>query len=682
MAGTARPSTQSTTQASGLRAGSLDLSAVLMQSITTIGPALAAFFTIQFITATTGIVAPLALLVGGALLLLVGITLAGLASRFPSAGGYYTYISRTLHPRAGFLTSWVFFLWSPIAPCFSLVYVGYLTQQTIRADYGINLPWWLLLVVVVPIIAVLTYFGIRLSAGVMLVFGLAEIIMVLVLAIWGLANPGPGGLNVHAFNPGNAISGHGFYLAVVFTIFSYVGWEAAAPLGEESKNPRRNVPAAIIGSIIFMIAFLVLCAWAFGIGWGTDHINGFISDSNNPMFTLAQRFWGGGSLVVLLAVINSTIAFTVSSFLVSTRMIYAMGRTHTLPPVFARLDTRRQTPVAAILVEGVLLLAVGFIAAAAIGLANVFFFFGLMVTYVLIFIYVAGNIGAFWYYTRGAGRDGFSLTRHVILPIVSTVALVFVGYESINPLPSAPLKYAPIVAGAWILAGVLLLVIMNRLRRETWLLRAGEVTQTAEAENQSPATSHGLHARKPRARLQNVQKTATRTRQAASSGTREPLALAPGASAGNPFLRRFHKHRRCSMLNATACRTCPQPRPAACRRAPHAAPARPRVRGTRPPTHRGTPVTGARTRTPRPAHPRPRCSAPGGVPRVPAAPPPWPTAGRGDSSRLASTPFHRPVVSGVDPAVPRHQSPWPQLPHPGSEQAMVCHTISAPSMRP
>jgi amino acid transporter len=477
------------TGGSGLRAGSLDLSAVMMQSITTIGPALAAFFSIQFITATTGIVSPLALIVGGALILLVGITLAGLASRFPSAGGYYTYVGRTLHPRAGFLTSWVFFLWSPIAPCFSLAYVGYLTQQTVRANYGINLPWWLLLVVAVPAISLLTYFGIRISASAVLLFGLAEIVMVLILAIWGLADPGPGGLNVSAFNPANALSGHGFYLAVVFTIFAYVGWEGAAPLGEESRNPRRNVPLAIIGSILFMIAFLVLCAWAFGVGWGTNNINGFISDSNNPMFSLAHRFWGGGSLVVLLAVINSTIAFTVSSFLVSTRMIYAMGRTGTLPALFGRADRKHQTPVAAIVAEGVLLLAVGFIASAAIGLTNVFFFFGLMVTYVLIFVYIAGNIGAFWYHTRGAGRNTFSLTRHVILPVVSSIALVFVGYESINPLPSAPLRYAPIVAGVWILAGILLLVIMNRLRREPWLLRVGEASQAADADNQSSAKS-------------------------------------------------------------------------------------------------------------------------------------------------------------------------------------------------
>jgi amino acid transporter len=331
------------------------------------------------------------------------------------------------------------------------------------------------------VIALLTYFGIRLSASVMLLFGLAEIVMILVLAIWGLAVPGRGGLNASAFNPANAISGHGFYLAVVFTIFTYVGWEGAAPLGEESRNPRRNVPIAIIGSIVFMIAFLVFCAWAFAVGWGTQYITGFISDTNNPMITLAQRFWGSGSIIVLLAIINSTIAFTVASFLISTRMIFAMGRAGTLPAVFGRTDRRHQTPTAAIVAEAILLLAVGFIASTAIGLANVFFFFGLMVTYVLIFIYLAGNIGAFWYHTRGAGRNSFSLTRHVILPIVSTVALIFVGYESINPLPAAPLRYAPLVAGAWIVAGVLLVIVMNRLHREPRLLRIGYVAQAAES---------------------------------------------------------------------------------------------------------------------------------------------------------------------------------------------------------
>ena len=87
-----------------LRAGGLRLPAILMQSITSIAPALGLWFVVQFLAGLAGVAAPLTILVGFAMMLMAGAALTQLAKVFPSAGGYYTLISRTVHPRAGFMT--------------------------------------------------------------------------------------------------------------------------------------------------------------------------------------------------------------------------------------------------------------------------------------------------------------------------------------------------------------------------------------------------------------------------------------------------------------------------------------------------------------------------------------------------------------------------------------------------
>src|SRR5215470_5101616 len=105
---------------SGLRRGALRLPAVLMQGIGHTAPATAILLTLPITTTYAGAAAPLAYLLAFLLVLMLGVGLTQLARHLPSAGGYYTYVSRTVHPRAGFLTAWLFCLYSPVTPAFSL----------------------------------------------------------------------------------------------------------------------------------------------------------------------------------------------------------------------------------------------------------------------------------------------------------------------------------------------------------------------------------------------------------------------------------------------------------------------------------------------------------------------------------------------------------------------------------
>ena len=82
------------------------------------------------------------------------------------------------------------------------------------------------------------------------------------LAFTGLASPGPGGFSWAPLNPGHFGLAGNLFLGVVFSIFAFSGWESTGPLAEESRNPKRNVPIGLVGSVavlaIVLAAFYAL----------------------------------------------------------------------------------------------------------------------------------------------------------------------------------------------------------------------------------------------------------------------------------------------------------------------------------------------------------------------------------------------------------------------------------------
>src|SRR5882724_5359149 len=164
-----------------LKPGAVGLTGAIMQNITHIAPAIAAFFFTTTLVGNAGGQAPLAYLVGLIIVIPLGVCLMELARKFPSAGGYFTYVSRTLGPSMGFLTAWVFVLYSPVVAGPSLAVLGQILQDELSTNYGIFFPWWIAVVVGVPLVAWAGYTGISFSIKWIVVVGLAEFLIVLAL---------------------------------------------------------------------------------------------------------------------------------------------------------------------------------------------------------------------------------------------------------------------------------------------------------------------------------------------------------------------------------------------------------------------------------------------------------------------------------------------------------------------
>jgi amino acid transporter len=452
-----------------------------MQGIGHTAPATAILLTLPITVTYAGVAAPLAYLLAFVVVLMLGVGLTQLARHLPSAGGYYTYVSRTVHPRAGFLTAWLFFLYTPMAPAFSLAMMGFVLETSLKSEYGIVFPWWLFLLLGTGFTFGVTYRGIKISAATLVVLGVLEIGIVVLLAAWGLFMPGPGGVNLSGFDPANAVSNPSlFSLGVVFSIFALTGWEGVVPLAEESANPRRVVPQALVGTILIMGVFLVFTAWGILTGWGTSDLQGVAAADDKPPLelplVLARRYWGPGWLLVLFALLNSMVAVSVATSLVSTRMWYAMARSGSLPAWMAVVHSTHRTPVNAVAFQTLLTLLVGLGLGFRLGPDKFFILMGEVLTFALALIYSAGNLGVFLYYRRER-REKFRPFLHAFLPLVSSVAVFVVAYFSVIAWPPPPLRYAPFIVIGWLSLGVAVLVLMKALGHEKWLLLAGESTQ-------------------------------------------------------------------------------------------------------------------------------------------------------------------------------------------------------------
>jgi amino acid transporter len=476
-----------------LKPETLGLVSVTMQAITHIAPAIAALFFTQFLVTLSGVTAPLAYLIGVVVVLMLGNTLIQFSRQLPSAGGYYTYVSRSLGSRAGFLTAWMFILYSPMAGGVVSGFFGFIVAGELQTSYGWDLPWlwWVSIIVIGSIVAVLQYRGIELSARTLLITGGAEILIVLALAVTGFINSGPGGFSLAPFNPGNIGTGTtfglaGFTLAIVLAVQGLTGWEAAAPLAEETKDPKRNVPLSVLLSIIILGVFLVFTYWGVITGFGVDNIKGLVTSPDLPGLALARRVWGGGWWFILIAFMSSTLAVSLATANVSTRMWYALGRNGAFPKLFAKVQPAYKTPTNAIFAQLGLTLASGLIAGAWFHPDVAFFLLtGLVLVLGVSFVYLAANVGVIAYYWRER-RSEFNWFWHAFLPVASSLVLLYAIAQSFPPFcpavncPADPYAKAPLVAGGWLLIGIILLVYYTATKRDQWLKTAGAALGESE----------------------------------------------------------------------------------------------------------------------------------------------------------------------------------------------------------
>jgi amino acid transporter len=423
-------------------------------SAAVMGPAVSTFFNPQFSTPFSGEATPFVYLACLIAILVVASGIVEMARELPSAGAFYTYVSRGIGPRAGFVTGGLMFVAYALLPPAEVGLIGSYVQSTLRAEVGVNVPWWLIGLVPAGAMIMLAVGGIRASLRTALVLFALEVGIVVVLAIIVVGHGGRDGLSLRPLSPASSPHGlHGLTTGFMFAALSFVGFEAAATLGDEVREPRRLVPRAILVSSAVVGLIYVFCIWAEVNGLGTAATNR-LNGASTPWNDLAASYASWMKWPVIVASVSSMFAVMINSSNGIVRILNTMGREGLLPRLFAHIDRRRSSPGRAALVTGafaiVCALSVGALGGGLgdpVGGANVYGYLGFLLTLGVLPVYALTNVAAARYF---AARGRFRIVRHGVLPLLGAALMVAVLTGQIAEQTSVPYTWLPWVLAIWV----------------------------------------------------------------------------------------------------------------------------------------------------------------------------------------------------------------------------------------
>jgi amino acid transporter len=454
-----------------LREHSIGLPGVLFQSITHMAPAAAVAYSIYIAVPHAGPVLPLAVFLALVACLLAANSIGQLAKEMPAAGGLYIYTARSLGPRLGFFVAWLFLMFEPLVAPFLFLECGWAMTEVMSNEAGWHYSgqWWIWMLCVAAIVFLLTYRDIRLSTTAGIILGLFEIGVFAALAIWMLIS-NAGDLGLGAFNPAHAKEGAlhessftGIFKGMVFAILAFIGFEAAAPLGEEAKHPRWAIPRAVVYSCLGIGLFYVLASYAWVYGAGFNNFVEQAGSSADPWRALAKVFWGTGWVLVFAAIINSIIANSNAGFNAATRVFYSMARNGLAPHALGRTHPQFKTPHVAIALNTIWAITVAVILGWKWGPLLGFFMIATEATVLVIVVYMMVMAGSIRYYLTKR-RDAFNPLLHLVFPLAGIVLFAFPLWYQYHPLPAYPIRYAVWWALGWAILGVIVTLILARTR--------------------------------------------------------------------------------------------------------------------------------------------------------------------------------------------------------------------------
>jgi amino acid transporter len=462
------------TGGSALKRGAVSFSGVLFQSITFMAPAIATALSIPLGISYAGGAAPLAVILALVACLFAANSISQLSKHLPSAGSFYTFVSHGIHPQVGFLVAWGFLLGVIVGGPFLALQMGFVVAGTLNQEWGwSNDTWWIWTVVVCLLIFALGYRGITASTRVGVLLGAFEILVFVGISLTLIVQAGGDNtlqvFGTHYANNPDYTGWSGVIAGSVFTILAFIGFEQAAPIAEEAREPRRTIPLAIILACLGIGVFYILNTYASAVSFGPANMINFTADDSNPwQNVLARDAWGGlGFLLVFLALVNSIIANQNAANNSSTRTMFAMGRIRLLPEGLGRLNPFG-SPLVPLLAQLVVSLAVALFLGFYYDPVTGFALTATILVDIFAPMYILLNIACLTYFLRFR-RDEFNIVRHAILPILGALAFIpafFAGagipaFSFITSLPR-PLWYAGPAAAIWMVIGVVYLIVLNR----------------------------------------------------------------------------------------------------------------------------------------------------------------------------------------------------------------------------
>lgn len=366
-----------------------------------------------------------------------------MARAFPVAGSAYTYVRRTIDGRVGFLVGWAIMLDYLFLP----MVIWLIGGSYLQAQFpGVPMPIWILGFILVT--TVLNIVGIKVADRANLVLMTFQILVIAFFVALSIADvvrgQGAGGLLSATPFIGTDAGFAGIAGGAAIAAYSFLGFDAVTTLTEETVEPRRTVPKAILlvaligGGIFVVVSYVTQLV----------HPGGVFENSDAAAAEIALRI--GGNLfgaVFLAALVIAQFTSGLAAQAAGSRLLFAMGRDGVLPRrFFGAVNARFHTPIFSILAIAVVGLIAMFMDVAT---STSFINFGAFVAFIMVNL----SVIVYWFRERRSGE--------VLNPLLYVVAPV-IGMVVIAVLLAQLDIHAITLGSIWLGIGVVVLAIVTR----------------------------------------------------------------------------------------------------------------------------------------------------------------------------------------------------------------------------
>lgn len=263
----------------------------------------------------------------------LGWTVSEFAKRYSGSGTVYEFVAFSLGKRAAVFAAGVYHLAATALGGPGICIIGGLLAKAFSHDHaGFDLPWWVWSLIIAAVIFAVNVVGVSISVKAQLALVVVSVLPFLILAGKVIVDAGSAGNSIDSFNPSKIAEGGSIFKGILFAILMFIGFELAAALGEETRDPKRSIPRAVIATIVIVAVLYVVTQYTIAVGSGAAGSD-FVS-LGTGYFNRAFGIW------IELAILLDVIAVGIGFQLAAARGWFSLARDAMLPKGLAKVSDR------------------------------------------------------------------------------------------------------------------------------------------------------------------------------------------------------------------------------------------------------------------------------------------------------------------------------------------------------
>ncbi|MFP4514653.1 MAG: APC family permease [Parcubacteria group bacterium] len=296
-----------------------------------------------------GMFTPLAFIVSAILVIFTAFSYSELSARIPKSGGAVNYVDSAFNiPALSKIIGWLLVASAIISTATVLNgYVGYVHEF-------VNIAPWIIISLVIVVLSAIVIWGITQSAATITVITVIELLGIFLVIFFAGDNLSQLPARINEFIPSFEFSvWKGILMGAFLGFFTFIGFESAVNVAEETKNPQKNMPRAIIGSLLILTILYIIVAIIAVLGLSPQELE----TSEAPLVDILSQKGLSFPLVItiigLIAIINGVMV----QMVMNARVLYGMAQRKLAPPIFGKLNRKTRTPIWATIFSSVVILA-------------------------------------------------------------------------------------------------------------------------------------------------------------------------------------------------------------------------------------------------------------------------------------------------------------------------------------